>query len=261
MSFDPNKDYYGILGVTPTAEMAVIKAAYKALAGIYHPDRNPSHDAKIKMQSINEAWSVLSKESTKAEYDSTLDDRRPEGDFSSDYEDDDIINEYFREDWSLAVSFYPDLDGLAFRLSKISKRLEIAFKAYLLIEKNFVDRKFLAQTMENNFLQRYFGSNKKILSLVDALIFDVSNKKLLRDLNAAISVLGTTDADPIVLRFQREIDLIKLSKVHDFEKKMQAQKDDLETKMKSASIIKFQHVLWASCFLFVLVIYNLVLNQ
>ena len=33
------KDFYRILGVTDNAEMAVVKAAYKALMMIYHPDR------------------------------------------------------------------------------------------------------------------------------------------------------------------------------------------------------------------------------
>ena len=33
------KDYYAILGVTPQAEDVVIKAAYRALAQRYHPDR------------------------------------------------------------------------------------------------------------------------------------------------------------------------------------------------------------------------------
>ena len=33
-----NKDYYAILGVHPTAEIAVIEAAYKALAKKYHMD-------------------------------------------------------------------------------------------------------------------------------------------------------------------------------------------------------------------------------
>ena len=45
MSSDTNKDYYGVLGVTTTAELAVIKAAYKALAAIYHPDKNSSNEA------------------------------------------------------------------------------------------------------------------------------------------------------------------------------------------------------------------------
>ena len=69
MSFDPNKDYYSILGVTSSAEMAVIKAAYKALAGIYHPDRNSSSEAVSKMQKINDAWEVLGNIDTRKAYD------------------------------------------------------------------------------------------------------------------------------------------------------------------------------------------------
>ncbi|WP_103965400.1 J domain-containing protein [Nitrosomonas ureae] len=34
-----NKDYYAILGVTPLADNVVIRAAYKALAQRYHPDK------------------------------------------------------------------------------------------------------------------------------------------------------------------------------------------------------------------------------
>ena len=33
------KDFYRVLGVTHNAEMVVIKAAYKALMMVYHPDR------------------------------------------------------------------------------------------------------------------------------------------------------------------------------------------------------------------------------
>ena len=69
MSFDPNKDYYSILGVTSSAEMAVIKAAYKALAGIYDPDRNSSSEAVSKMQKINDAWEVLGNIDTRKAYD------------------------------------------------------------------------------------------------------------------------------------------------------------------------------------------------
>ena len=59
---DSNKDYYAILGVHPTAEKAVIDAAYKALAKRYHPDMNQDNpgEAKRRMQEINEAYEVLS---------------------------------------------------------------------------------------------------------------------------------------------------------------------------------------------------------
>jgi len=35
------KDLYQVLGLLHTAENEVIKAAYKALAQKYHPDRHP----------------------------------------------------------------------------------------------------------------------------------------------------------------------------------------------------------------------------
>jgi molecular chaperone DnaJ len=42
-----DKDYYGILGVSPHAEFVVIKAAYKALASRYHPDKSAGDTKKM----------------------------------------------------------------------------------------------------------------------------------------------------------------------------------------------------------------------
>jgi curved DNA-binding protein CbpA len=55
------KDFYSILGVQDTAESVVIRAAYKALMMIYHPDKYPGDKQKaIKMsKDINEAYAVL----------------------------------------------------------------------------------------------------------------------------------------------------------------------------------------------------------
>ena len=39
MRMNTDKDYYSILGVMPDAQDIVIKAAYRALAQRYHPDR------------------------------------------------------------------------------------------------------------------------------------------------------------------------------------------------------------------------------
>ena len=63
-------DYYTILGIADNASFAEIKAKYRQLAKVYHPDRNKSNvDAKSKMQSINEAYSILSNNATKVAYD------------------------------------------------------------------------------------------------------------------------------------------------------------------------------------------------
>lgn len=48
MNFDHNKDYNGMLGITPRAELTVIKATSKALAAAYHPDRNSTKKTVIR---------------------------------------------------------------------------------------------------------------------------------------------------------------------------------------------------------------------
>lgn len=50
-------DYYAILGVVPSAEDVVIRAAWKALVQRYHPDRFTGDVAKAnaRMAEINEA--------------------------------------------------------------------------------------------------------------------------------------------------------------------------------------------------------------
>jgi molecular chaperone DnaJ len=64
------KDYYEVLGVEQSASAKDIKRAYRRLAQEHHPDTtagDPHHEAKFK--EINEAYSVLSDETTRAEYD------------------------------------------------------------------------------------------------------------------------------------------------------------------------------------------------
>ena len=50
-----DKDYYAILGVLPSAEEIVIKAAYRALSKRYHPDVYTGPNIAEKMADINEA--------------------------------------------------------------------------------------------------------------------------------------------------------------------------------------------------------------
>jgi curved DNA-binding protein CbpA len=53
MSFD----YYQILQLKPTASYAEIKAAYRRLAKLFHPDKNPVEEEKFKQ--IKEAYETL----------------------------------------------------------------------------------------------------------------------------------------------------------------------------------------------------------
>ncbi|KAL2018736.1 hypothetical protein VTK56DRAFT_442 [Thermocarpiscus australiensis] len=62
--------YYDTLGVKPTATELEIKKAYRKLAIIHHPDKNPNDPtAHAKFQEIGEAYQVLSNEDLRKAYD------------------------------------------------------------------------------------------------------------------------------------------------------------------------------------------------
>ena len=56
------KDYYQTLGVPKDATPELIKAVYKALVKLYHPDvfQGDLQFSQDKMQDINEAFATLS---------------------------------------------------------------------------------------------------------------------------------------------------------------------------------------------------------
>ncbi|NUM79806.1 molecular chaperone DnaJ [bacterium] len=64
------RDYYEILGVSKNSSLEDIKKAYRKLAMQYHPDRNPGDkSAEEKFKEVAEAYSVLSDDQKRANYD------------------------------------------------------------------------------------------------------------------------------------------------------------------------------------------------
>jgi Ca-activated chloride channel family protein len=64
---DPEKDYYQILGLPPTAEMADIRAAHRRLARKYHPDGGKGDVEAFR--AAQEAYEVLSNTALRRAYD------------------------------------------------------------------------------------------------------------------------------------------------------------------------------------------------
>ncbi|KAL6783633.1 hypothetical protein ACKKBF_B05240 [Auxenochlorella protothecoides x Auxenochlorella symbiontica] len=76
---DAQRDYYATLGIESCAAVAEIKAAYKKLALLYHPDKHKAEDAEQqaaiadKFREAAEAFEVLSDERSRALYDKVRD--------------------------------------------------------------------------------------------------------------------------------------------------------------------------------------------
>ncbi|KAK4193608.1 hypothetical protein QBC35DRAFT_371323 [Podospora australis] len=68
------KDYYKILGIEKTATEQEIKKAYRKLAIVHHPDKNPGDaQAEARFKDISEAYETLSDAQKRERYDSGVD--------------------------------------------------------------------------------------------------------------------------------------------------------------------------------------------
>ena len=69
------KDFYKTLGVSPDADDAEIKKAYRKLARANHPDQHPGDEAaEQRFKEIGEAYQVLSDAEDRQQYDAIRQD-------------------------------------------------------------------------------------------------------------------------------------------------------------------------------------------
>ena len=249
-----DKDYYAILGVHPSAEEAVISAAYRALAKLYHPDLYKGADAADRMAKINEAYETLSDEEKRKEYDSSRSNNLPEDDpifDSTEYNDE----EFFGEDWSLAMEYYPEAAKEAKELAKISSKLAFAYKAYLIDTKSFNEHKAVFERFRREFLSSYFGKNAELRLFARRLI-EKGKKEALLDLNKTVKVLGSSVDPERVIR--------KLAEKHGFKytSHIGIEKDRSVHQERSEATDDFDYIPWSillgiACFLSLLVAFGL----
>lgn len=71
ITYDPQRDYYSVLGVTPQSTTDDIRQAYRRAVRAVHPDLNPDRPewATEQLQLVNEAYDVLSEPRLRRQYD------------------------------------------------------------------------------------------------------------------------------------------------------------------------------------------------
>ena len=65
-------NYYNILSIAPDSNLITIKKAFRREVSIYHPDKNPSPNARTRFELIVEAFDVLSDQEKRKEYNKIL---------------------------------------------------------------------------------------------------------------------------------------------------------------------------------------------
>lgn len=182
------KDYYSILHVLPSAEIDVIKAAYKALARKYHPDTFTGDKAYAgkRMQEINDAFGVIGDPDKRKKYDAERKAANQEDDYSENGEDVDAKTE---EDWVIACKYCPDAITNFEQLHKLSRGLAFSYKSYLLDTKKFNLCSEIKNKMETDFLSLYFGGNKDIQSFARFLII-IGERQAALQVNRVAKIMG-----------------------------------------------------------------------
>src|SRR3954463_6735155 len=69
-------NWYQVLQVDTGADPDIISTVYRRLALRYHPDRDPSQEAQLRMRELNQAYAVLKDPEQRARYDEELSVRR-----------------------------------------------------------------------------------------------------------------------------------------------------------------------------------------
>lgn len=189
-----DEDLYAVLGVLPDAEAVVITAAFRALASKYHPDRWTGDPAvaHARMSQVNRAYEVLGDAARRAAYDASR-NSKTSASFEQQEQEESTFDEATRDleqRWAVAVAVIPELTALRQRLAKTSHQLAFAFVVTLLDTRRFDQALAMADALEAQFLERYFGTDPEVIQFAKLLI-GMGDRKAVRRLNQLVDVMGS----------------------------------------------------------------------
>jgi curved DNA-binding protein CbpA len=186
------KNYYKILGVLDDAEDIIIRAAFKALAQRYHPDKwtGDKNSATQKMAEINEAYDILSDSAKRKNYDNQyfeFNSRNDRENFEDEFSDQ--FNNEKIEGWEIACEFYPNIIDEYLELKKISILLANTFRNFLIESKQFNNSKNIKLKLEDDYLSKFYSDDQYIKKYAKYLLLNSHTKAAIK-LNKIIRALG-----------------------------------------------------------------------
>lgn len=191
-------NYYDVLGVPRDCEQSLIETVYKSMVKVFHPDvfKGDKNFAQQKLKLINEAYSIIGSPDQRFSYDAELRKSEESGVTEEIYEDENSDFEFFYriydKEWSVAIGYFPEIEGMHAILNKLHINLAFAFKIGLLSTKKYRDASSLFESAKSNFLKQKFGENKQIQALALSAI-ETGNRSFALELNRHLSIIGESE--------------------------------------------------------------------
>ncbi|MEE4238222.1 MAG: J domain-containing protein [Anderseniella sp.] len=171
MRFDLGKDYFAVLGVAPQADPAVVKAAYRALAKKYHPDRQQDGEERAtqRFQELQEAYELLGDEERREQYLRYRERLRQQERSSVETRYRPPIRLLLDDRWDHLVREHPELGRHHARFCFISHRLAQQFKLIVLGTQKRCSFNKVAARMERQFYRKHFSYHRDLQLLARRL--------------------------------------------------------------------------------------------
>jgi len=138
---------YEVLGVSPQAEDIVIRAAYRALAQRYHPDKadEPKVIAAQRMQSIQEAYAVLSSPEKRRAYDASFQTLKFDPQVFENRSAKHIA-QLEAQAWEVLLRIHPDLGS---NLTKLEANQQYVAQTYRSLLLELISEKLVARLVKS----------------------------------------------------------------------------------------------------------------
>lgn len=210
MEDSENYNPYDILGIPNGSSTELIKATYKSLVKIFHPDvfKGDKQFAVDRVAELNKAYEYLSDPAKKTKLDQKLSSQNNE-DRSGSYNPEDGNDEFSRasdilkEKWELACEYHPELVALHQSIKLLDSNSAAVFVFIMVEEKLFTKAREIADELETRFFASKFGTDREICALAKLAILS-RETQFAKQLNQALKVLGEGSKENIFLKLLRD---------------------------------------------------------
>ena len=208
-------NHYDTLGVAQSAELEVIRAAFRALAKKYHPDTFSGEKsiAEEKIREINLAFEILSDPKTRKSHDEELKKQKSSSGFESydDFEKETAADNVLAEDWSTLIEVFPEAENIRKDLSLYSNKLAFSFQIIVLSTKSASSAEKVGAELKKDFFGKFFGKSNRLQNLAELCLTN-GKRHIANEINKKVALLGSEASDRIIQdiykKYKSELEII-----------------------------------------------------